>query len=340
LIVKKGTVKGKQLFPHELVENVQSGRKSTAENLVINAQWKTLREGVVEMAEKRRDEMEKKEMEKDGWEGVEGCKGVGGKGGLDLGKIICMADVSGSMSGTPMSVSIAMGILLSEVCHDKFRDLVLTFDDNPVFHDLTGCANFTEKVQSLARAPWGGSTNFEGAMQLIADVVRREKLTQEEVPDLMVVSDMQFNQAHSGYSTSGGSFWSTASENIKEMFKKLGEEVHGEALQAPKIIFWNVRSGTTGMPAAADEEGVVCLSGYSPSLMKFVLSGELEDEVVEKIEVDDTTGEVTVVKSKVKVTPAMQLRKVLDEEGLALVAETIKEGGKLEEEWVTIMKDL
>ena len=57
---------------------------------------------------------------------------------LDLGKIIYMADVSGSMSGTPMSVSIAMGILLSEICHPAFRDLVLTFHKNPTFHDLKG----------------------------------------------------------------------------------------------------------------------------------------------------------------------------------------------------------
>lgn len=87
------------------------------------------------------------------------------------------------------------------------------------------------------------------------------------------------------------------------------------------------------MPAAADEEGVICLSGYSPSLMKFVLSGEIEDETVEEMVVDDATGEVKVIKSTVKITPAMQLRKVLDDEGLALVAETIAEKGKLEEEW-------
>ena len=334
LIVKKSTVKGKDLMPHELVENVRGRRSSKAEGLVVNAQWKTLRESVVAMAEERRAELEKKEMEKYGWEGVEGGKGGGGKGRMDLEKIICMADVSGSMSGTPMSVSIAMGILLSEICHEKFRDLVLTFDDHPVFHDLTRCADFSDKVASLARAPWGGSTNFEGAMKLIADVVRREKLKQEEVPDLMVVSDMQFNEAHNGYySGSRDSPWSTASENIKEMFKKLGEEIHGEPLEAPKIIFWNVRTGSTGLPATADEEGVVCLSGYSASLMKFVLSGEMEDEEKEEIVVDKETGEVTVVKTKVKVTPAMQLRRVLDDEGLLPVKERIASQGKLDEEW-------
>ena len=33
-----------------------------------------------------------------------------------------MADVSGSMSGMPMLVSIALGILISEVTHPSFKD--------------------------------------------------------------------------------------------------------------------------------------------------------------------------------------------------------------------------
>jgi len=34
---------------------------------------------------------------------------------LGLSLLVCMADVSGSMSGTPMHVAIALGILVSEV---------------------------------------------------------------------------------------------------------------------------------------------------------------------------------------------------------------------------------
>ena len=34
---------------------------------------------------------------------------------LGLSRLVCMADVSGSMSGTPMHVAIALGILVSEV---------------------------------------------------------------------------------------------------------------------------------------------------------------------------------------------------------------------------------
>jgi hypothetical protein len=34
---------------------------------------------------------------------------------LGLSRLVCMADVSGSMSGTPMHVAITLGILVSEV---------------------------------------------------------------------------------------------------------------------------------------------------------------------------------------------------------------------------------
>jgi hypothetical protein len=37
------------------------------------------------------------------------------------------------------------------------------------------------------------------------------------------------------------------------------------------LIFWNVRADTYGYLAAADQKGVMLLSGYSPALMKFIL---------------------------------------------------------------------
>ena len=104
------------------------------------------------------------------------------------------------MSGDPVLVSIGMGILISEICHPAFRDLVLTFSTNPIFHDLSKCSTFCEKVYSLSKADWGGSTNFEAAMNKIALIVESKKLKNDEIPNLLIVSDMQFDQARSsGY---------------------------------------------------------------------------------------------------------------------------------------------
>ena len=318
-LVEKG-VKGGQCDPHELVKQVfGKGVISSGVKAVLNGQWNSLRKNVVSMTEARRKVLEE----------------LGEVLGVDTGKLVVMSDVSGSMSGDPMLVSIGMGILVSEICHPAFRDLVLTFSEHPQFHDLSKCPTFCDKVASLARADWGGNTDFEAAMNRIASVVEARRLTQEEIPDMLIVSDMQFDQARDsngygyygygggyggGYGYGGGSKpkgWETSYEKIRMMFHDLGMKVHSMPFEPPKIIFWNVRA-PEGFPASADQEGVILMSGYSPALMKFVLSGEMEATVEV---VDEATGEVTTVKRQI--TPREALHKVLTDSGLDPVREVL-----------------
>ena len=86
--------------------------------------------------------------------------------------------------------------------------------------------------------------------------------------------------------------------------------VHGRPLNPPTIIFWNVRADTLGYPAAADQKGVMLLSGYSPALMKFILSGEMEEE---HITLDE---EGNAVKTRTQVDPRETLHRVLHDSGL------------------------
>jgi hypothetical protein len=212
-----------------------------------------------------------------------------------------------------MMVAIAMGLLTSEISHPAYRDLVLTFHETPTFHKLLSSASFSDRAKSLHRAPWGGSTDFYGAMLLIAKVVRDNRLTAEEVPDLMVVSDMQFDDARDGRHGS----WECMYVKIERLFADLGQELHGKSMRAPGIIFWNVRS-SEGYPCAADQEGVMMISGYSANLMKFVLSGEMETE---EVRVDEKTGKADVVKRRL--TPEETLRKMLDDSGLKPVRDLL-----------------
>ena len=143
---------------------------------------------------------------------------------VGFSKLVVMSDVSGSMAGDPMLVSIGMGILVSEICHPAFRDLVLTFSSNPEWHDLRKCSTFYDKVSNLAHAKWGQTTNFESAMELIASTVEKKRLTQDEIPDLLVISDMQINQARGvgcyAHGYGGGSkpkSWETSYEKIQDV---------------------------------------------------------------------------------------------------------------------------
>tara|TARA_X000000950_G_scaffold280066_1_gene373922 strand:- start:96 stop:1991 length:1896 start_codon:yes stop_codon:yes gene_type:complete len=287
-VLKDVGVNGSQCDPHELVNKVLGKlHLSTGVKTVINSQWISLRDNVLAMIHDRRDKINELENQIN----------------TDTGNLIVMSDVSGSMSGDPILVSIGMGILISEICHPAFRDLVLTFSTNPIFHDLSKCSTFCEKVYSLSKADWGGSTNFEAAMNKIALIVESKKLKNDEIPNLLIVSDMQFDQARSSgyYSRSTSSSWATSYERIKNMFNSLGLKIHGTPLDPPKIIFWNVRA-KTGFPASSDQEGVMLMSGYSPSLMKFILSGEME--------IKDELG------NSEQITPMQTLNKILNDPGL------------------------
>ena len=97
------------------------------------------------------------------------------------------------------------------------------------------------------------------------------------------------------------------------MFHELGVSLHGHPLHPPNIVFWNVHADTLGYPSATDQKGVMLLSGYSPVLMKIILSGEMEEETLAL----DEGGHV--VKTRRQVAPRETLRRVLDDSGLAAV---------------------
>jgi len=83
-------------------------------------------------------------------------------------------------------------------------------------------------VQSLERADWGMNKDFIKDMQKIAELVQNERLEQHDIPDLLVISDMQFDEAAGG---------KTAHEKIVELFARVGLQVLDHPLQPPNIIF-------------------------------------------------------------------------------------------------------
>jgi len=173
---------------------------------------------------------------------------------------VALCDVSGSMSGIPMWVSIAMGILMSALTEGRFKNRVLTFSEIPQWHTIVG-TTLAEKVSSLSRAHWGGSTNFIGAFEMILDEALKYELTQEQVPKKIIVfTDMQFNQAQNGE-------YKTAYEIISAKYSAAGYKI-------PQLVFWNLRDSNVAFPVQKDTPGVALMSGYSAEMLKMFMDDE------------------------------------------------------------------
>jgi hypothetical protein len=304
---KAAKLKGKQLFPHEIVQkfmNDGNGQLSTLEKDILSCQWNDIRKNVVEALEKAKISGKEEEG---------GNKEKPGPS-IDLGKMVSLVDVSGSMGGTPMEVAIALGLLVSEIASPAYNNRCLTFSETPTWVELHQSMSLYEKVKKMQNAPWGMSTDFEAATEKILKVAVEGKLNPEDIPDLIVFSDMQFDQARQqlgGYGhqqQSNGDGWETHHQRIVRRFKEEGLKVCGKEWPAPHIIYWNLRGKTYGFPAQADTPGVTMLSGYSPSLMKLLLNGDpIEEE-------EGTIDENGIITKKAKKNPFMSVRKALDSE--------------------------
>ena len=214
------------------------------------------------------------------WNGmVADAKALGG-----LGRTIAMCDFSGSMQSsicgdTPYWVSMAMGLLISELTSDEFKDTFLTFDSNPMWQSLPQGDIYT-RMSSIGRVGQGTSTDFQKAMDLVLATLKEKRVRPGEEPkDLIIITDMAWDQAIGSDGTShytGHSYrhvvktspWQTHIQMIREAFKRAGEDMWGTPWTPPRIVIWNVAATCADFHATADTEGVIMLSGWSPSLFK------------------------------------------------------------------------
>jgi hypothetical protein len=273
---KGKTLKGGQMMPHELVRQFM-GRTSPSGDVasVVQAQWDSLKA-----------------------ETIQSLTSSEAKPAFNLGNVVPLVDVSGSMEGTPMEVAIALGILTSEITSPAFRDRFITFSQKPQWVALSPSDSLQRKVDTTMRAEWGMSTNFVAAFELILSVAQKARLPPSEIPTLLVLSDMQFNEADRTFET--------MHECLTRRFAEVGMATVGAPYTIPQIIYWNLRGDTTNHAATADTPGVQMLSGFSPSLLKQVLNGEIQQ------------------KSQ-KITPYDTLRNVLDDSRYDPVRKILKE---------------
>ena len=191
--------------------------------------------------------------------------------------ILPLVDVSGSMScpvggygsgnsTTCMDVAVGLGLYLADKNKGVFKDTFLTFSDKPALMTLKG--NIVQKVGQMKKSEWGMSTNLHAAFNKILDTAVKGNVPQSDMPAMvLILSDMQFNQCvkHDD----------SAMQMIERKFEAAGYTV-------PQVVFWNLNA-SDNVPVKADKSGAALVSGFSPSIMKALLSADLDQFTPEGI---------------------------------------------------------
>ncbi|VFQ92920.1 unnamed protein product [Cuscuta campestris] len=247
--VKKGEAKiaAGALLPHETIQALNDGKADGGE--VAELQWKRMVDDLLQRGKLRN----------------------------------CMAicDVSGSMTGIPMEVSVALGVLVSELSEEPWKGKLITFSANPTLQMIKG-DSLREKTSSVRRMDWGANTNFQKVFDLILKVAVQGRLKPEQmIKTLFVFSDMEFDQALGTYNSSGTrNSWET---DYQKIVRKFNEKGYGEAI--PQIVFWNLRE-SRATPIPRSQEGVAPVSGFSKNLLMMFFEG---DGMINPVEVMQST---------------------------------------------------
>jgi hypothetical protein len=137
----------------------------------------------------------------------------------------------------------------------------MTFSNRPTWVNLDGCDDFISKVQRIRSADWGTNTNFYAALDLILNAIIENKMSAEDVQDmvLVILSDMQIDQGDNNDKK-------VLYEVMNSKYAAAGMRVHGVPYKPPHILFWNLAS-TTGFPCLSNQMNVSMMSGFSPALL-------------------------------------------------------------------------
>ncbi|KAH9765716.1 hypothetical protein KPL70_001941 [Citrus sinensis] len=175
----------------------------------------------------------------------------------------CMAicDVSGSMHGTPMEVSVALGVLVSELSEEPWKGKLITFSENPELQVLEG-DSLRSRTDFVTEMEWGMNTDFQKVFDLILQVAVNGNLKPEQmIKRLFVFSDMEFDQASANP-------WETDYQVIVSKYKEKG---YGSVV--PEIVFWNLRDSRS-TPVLGTQKGVALVSGFSKNMLTLFLDNE------------------------------------------------------------------
>lgn len=241
--VKAGTAKMNvnRLHPHEILEPYLesfgwcSSKVNTCQlDETVELQWKTF----VDNTRKRWKEK-----------------------GKSLSNSIVLADVSGSMSGTPICVSVALGMLIAELNEGPFHSKWITFSTDAKIEEIKG-DTVLDRVRNMIKTHWDGNTNFQAAFDNLLTAAKMLGAKPDQMPStLFIISDMEFDEANPSNDR-------TNYEEIEAKYKAAG-------YTRPRLVFWNVRSQKNiQFPVTDLVPNCALVSGFSADLLDIFLDGE------------------------------------------------------------------
>lgn len=177
--------------------------------------------------------------------------------------IIPIIDVSGSMFSNiknnnnksnlkPIYISIALGLLISELNIGFLHNKVITFSEKPIFVDING-ETLKDKIKNLMNIPFGLNTDFIKIADLI--ILSQPFLNLTDYKKMICLTDMQFD--------------------INNSHNIFIQKFIDNNIEPPQLIYWNLNGLYNNFPINNTYENTSIISGFSEQLLKVILDNDI-----------------------------------------------------------------
>lgn len=171
---------------------------------------------------------------------------------------LVVRDGSGSMyrqGEYVIETADALSIYMSERINGPMKNKFITFSSRPQLVELPDGASLSEKLRHLRRYNDVSNTDIMATYNLIYEVTRNLK-PEDQIDNVIIVSDMQFDHATTEYADEHKSTF----EHLKEKFNKAG-------MKLPKMVYWNV-ADNRNVFTTQETEYIQLVSGLSKNVFR------------------------------------------------------------------------
>ncbi|KAI8875178.1 hypothetical protein K501DRAFT_327570 [Backusella circina FSU 941] len=226
-----------------------------------------------------------------------------GNNRVGLSESIAVCDVSGSMfndygseetEDCPIFAAVGLSLMISNLTKSPFNGHVISFTDIPSLLSPNTSLPFSEQVKVIQNSHVGYSTNLRAVFtDLLLPMAKKYNLRQEDmVKRIFVFSDMEFNSQ-----CTGSAQFLTTYESIRNEYKDAGYEM-------PELVWWNLsniaRKVALKAPVIKYDEGVCLLHGFSASMVKTFLDGDLSKTASMDTDTENDDAKTSVEKGYAK----------------------------------------
>ena len=157
----------------------------------------------------------------------------------------------------PIHIALSLALYCAERLQGVWKDHFITFSRTARLQHVPSSKSVAERISNIESII--EDTNLYSVFELILNTAIANDLNDSQLPkQIIIVSDMQFNEGVSETSTLG---------LMRKMYA-------GSGYTMPSVVYWNV-NGTSNVPVKVNDHGCALVSGYSPSLLKSLFAEEL-----------------------------------------------------------------